>query len=231
VNKKHERILQAIFDRPVRANIDWKDIESLFLALGAEIEEGEGSRIRVALGGRKAVFHRPHPEKEAGKGTVRGVQDFLSGAGFRPWIYKLFDMKSKIMKYNGYIGTIEPDIDSGVLFGRVIGIRDVITFQGDTVPELLKAFHDSVDDYLAFCKKRGESPEKPYSGKFVLRLDPRFHRKLAIVAEAKAVSLNDLIKSELRGIIGKKPEKKDQASGQAAKIRARAAGRPPKNKK
>jgi hypothetical protein len=84
VNKKTERILEAIFDRPVRANIDWKDIESLFLALGAEMKEGAGSRVRVALGGRKAVFHRPHPEKEAGKGTVEAVRDFLREAGFQP---------------------------------------------------------------------------------------------------------------------------------------------------
>jgi predicted HicB family RNase H-like nuclease len=149
-------------------------------------------------------------------------------------------MKSKFMKYKDYIGTIEPDIDSGVLFGRVIGIRDVITFQGDTVPELLEAFHDSVDDYLAFCKERGEGPEKPYSGKFVLRLDPRLHRKLAIAAEARGLSLNDLVKGTLRrtmsskmkdkvGGLGKMPAgKKDPSSRKAAKIRPPAAGRPPK---
>jgi hypothetical protein len=84
VNKTHRRVLEAIFDRPVRANIDWKDIESLFLALGAEIKEGAGSRVRVAIGGRKAVFHRPHPEKEAGKGTVEAVRDLLREAGFQP---------------------------------------------------------------------------------------------------------------------------------------------------
>jgi predicted HicB family RNase H-like nuclease len=73
------------------------------------------------------------------------------------------------MKYKGYTGTIEPDEDAKVLFGRVVGLRDVITFHGDTMPELIQAFHDSVDDYLAFCAERGESPEKPYSGQFVLR--------------------------------------------------------------
>jgi predicted HicB family RNase H-like nuclease len=144
------------------------------------------------------------------------------------------------MKYKDYVGTIEPDIDSGVLFGRVIGIRDVITFQGDTVPELLKAFRDSVDDYLAFCKERGESPEKPYSGKFVLRLDPRLHRKLAIAAEARDVSLNDLVKSTLRRTMSPKvkdkasrprkmlAEKNDPSGRKAAKIRPPATGRSPK---
>ena len=66
------------------ANIDWRDIESLFVSFGAEIEEAEGSRIWVFLNGRKSVFHRPHPEKEAGKGMVRSVRRFLDEAGVRP---------------------------------------------------------------------------------------------------------------------------------------------------
>ena len=95
-------------------------------------------------------------------------------------------------------GLSNPISTPACYFGRVIGIRDVITFQGDTVPDSLEAFHDSVDDYLAFCEERGESPEKPYSGKFVLRLDPRLHRKLAIAAKAHDLSLNDLVKSTLK---------------------------------
>ena len=102
------------------------------------------------------------------------------------------------MKYKGYTGTIEPDEDSGVLFGEVIGLRDVITFEGDTIPELIKAFQDSVDSYLAFCAKRGENPEKPYSGQFVLRIDPQLHRELASLAQVQAVSLNALIESVLK---------------------------------
>jgi predicted HicB family RNase H-like nuclease len=101
------------------------------------------------------------------------------------------------MKYKGYTGTIEPDEDSGVLFGRVIGLRDVITFEGDTIPELIQAFHDSVDDYLAFCAERGESPEKPYSGQFVLRISPQLHRDLSVLAEEKTTSLNSLISDML----------------------------------
>jgi predicted HicB family RNase H-like nuclease len=101
------------------------------------------------------------------------------------------------MKYKGYTGIVELDEESRVLSGRVIGLRDVITFEGDTVSEVIQAFHDSVDDYLEFCAERGESPEKPYSGQFVLRLDPRLHRELAITAEAGTVSLNALIESVL----------------------------------
>ena len=80
------------------------------------------------------------------------------------------------MKYKGYTGVVEFDEESGSLYGRVIGLRDVITFQGESVAEVTQAFRDSVDDYLEFCAKRGRTPEKPYSGQFVLRIDPGLHR-------------------------------------------------------
>ncbi len=70
-----------VFDDPVRANIVWRDIEALPVALGAEITEGIGSRVRVALNGVRAVFHRPHPRKEADRGMVRSVRRFLDEAG------------------------------------------------------------------------------------------------------------------------------------------------------
>ena len=81
---KHDKTLRAIFAEPVRANIRWADIESLLGHLGAEIAEGEGSRVRVALRGVRAVFHRPHPEKETDKGAVRSVRRFLMEAGVMP---------------------------------------------------------------------------------------------------------------------------------------------------
>jgi predicted HicB family RNase H-like nuclease len=101
------------------------------------------------------------------------------------------------MKYKGYTGLVELEEGSDVLFGRVIGLRDVITFQGESVAEVTQAFHDSVDDYLEFCAARGEGPEKPYSGQFVLRIDPRLHRELANAAEEVATSLNAFIESVL----------------------------------
>ena len=83
MNKKHRKTLEAIYADPVRANILWKDVESLFLALGAEISEGSGSRVRVALNDVRAVFHRPHPRKETNKGAVKSVRRFLQEAGIR----------------------------------------------------------------------------------------------------------------------------------------------------
>lgn len=76
--------LEAIFDDPVHASIPWRDIEGLFDACGAEITEGQGSRVRVYLNSVKAVFHRPHPQKETDKGAVKSVRRFLRVAGFEP---------------------------------------------------------------------------------------------------------------------------------------------------
>lgn len=84
MNQKHRRTLEAVFEEPVRSNIAWRDIEAMLLALGAEISEGAGSRIRVALNGVRAVFHRPHPKKETDKGAVNSVRRFLVEAGVMP---------------------------------------------------------------------------------------------------------------------------------------------------
>jgi hypothetical protein len=84
MNKKHQRTLEAIFDTPTKASIHWKDIESLFVALKAKIEEGRGSRVRILLNEEEAVFHRPHPQKETDKGAVVSVRRFLENAGVKP---------------------------------------------------------------------------------------------------------------------------------------------------
>jgi hypothetical protein len=81
LSRKHMATFRAIFADPVRANIAWRDVEAMFVALGAEVSEGHGSRLRIALGGVRAVFHRPHPEKETDRGAVRSVRRFLSEAG------------------------------------------------------------------------------------------------------------------------------------------------------
>ena len=84
MDNKHRKTLEAIFAKPERANIAWKDIEALLMALGAEFSEGSGSRVRVALHGVRAVFHRPHPQKETHKGAVKSVRKFLEAAGVKP---------------------------------------------------------------------------------------------------------------------------------------------------
>ena len=81
MNRKNRRTLSKIFETPDRSDIAWKDIGALFKALGGEISEGRGSRVRVYLSGVRAVFHRPHPQKESNKGTVKSVRRFLIECG------------------------------------------------------------------------------------------------------------------------------------------------------
>lgn len=84
MNSKQNRTLMAIFSTPVRSDIEWNDVVSLFIALGATVTQGKGSRVRVLLNDETAVFHKPHPEKEMGKGAVKFVREFLENAGIEP---------------------------------------------------------------------------------------------------------------------------------------------------
>ncbi|HJT34725.1 MAG TPA: type II toxin-antitoxin system HicA family toxin [Pirellulales bacterium] len=84
MTKTHRSILEAVFADPVRANIAWRDIEAMLKAAGAEITEGKGSRVRIALNDIRAVFHRPHRQHEANKGAVRSMRRFLIEAGVLP---------------------------------------------------------------------------------------------------------------------------------------------------
>ena len=83
MNNKQIKTYTDIFSNPIKSDITWSDIETLFMALGAKISEGNGSRIRVELNGERAVFHRPHPEKNTDKGAIVSVRKFLSNAGVK----------------------------------------------------------------------------------------------------------------------------------------------------
>jgi predicted HicB family RNase H-like nuclease len=102
-----------------------------------------------------------------------------------------------MMEYKGYIAKVEFDSDAKLLHGEVVGIRDVVTFQGESVSELNNAFRASVDDYLAFCKARGEEPDKPCSGQFLVRIDSELHRKANTLATASGTSLNSFVANAL----------------------------------
>jgi hypothetical protein len=84
IGGRHRKTLEAIFAMPVRSNVAWRDVESLFRAAGADVSEGSGSRVRVSLNGVDAVFHRPHPRKETDKGALKSVRRFLTEAGVTP---------------------------------------------------------------------------------------------------------------------------------------------------
>lgn len=84
MDKKNQKTLQNIFSDPVKANIPWADIEKLFIALGATVSVGRGSRVRIALNGVRAVFHRPHPQKETDRAAVKDVREVLKKAKVKP---------------------------------------------------------------------------------------------------------------------------------------------------
>ena len=93
-----------------------------------------------------------------------------------------------MMEYQGYIGVVEFDDKAKIFHGEVINTRDVITFQGTSVEEIENAFRGSIEDYLEWCKKDGVNPEKPYSGKFNLRLSPELHKEVAVTAKKLKIS-------------------------------------------
>ena len=105
-----------------------------------------------------------------------------------------------MMTYKGYTGRIV-STEKGVFHGEVIGLTDVITFRGKTAPQVERAFQESVDDYLQFCEERGESPETPYSGKFVVRISPALHCSAANAADRANQSLNAWVKSAIESAL------------------------------
>jgi len=102
-----------------------------------------------------------------------------------------------MLEYKGYFGTVEYDAQAKIFHGDIINTRDVITFQGTTVKEIEHAFRDSIDDYIAWCVEEGVEPEKPYSGKFNVRLSPELHGKIAILAKKRRISLNSFVEKAL----------------------------------
>ena len=109
-----------------------------------------------------------------------------------------------MLKYKGYTGKVEFDDEAEIFHGEVCGLRDVVTFQGTSAKKLKKAFCDSVDEYLEFCRELGQEPDRPFSGKMIVRMPPNLHRNLHNAAAAQNVSLNALIVDllETRHLIG-----------------------------
>ncbi len=97
------------------------------------------------------------------------------------------------MKYKEYVATVEYDDEANLFHGEIANLRDVVTFQGRSVSGLKKAFRESIEDYLAYCAKRHEDPERPVSGKFVVRVTPEIHSRVAGAAVREGVSMNQWV--------------------------------------
>lgn len=102
--------------------------------------------------------------------------------------------------YKGFSGSIEFDDDDLAFYGRVLGIRDIVTFEARTAEGLVEAFHDSVDDYLAFCRERGVEPQRPYSGRLALRTTPEIHALLSKAASTDGKSINQWVSDTLEEV-------------------------------
>lgn len=106
-----------------------------------------------------------------------------------------------ILKYKGYTGDVNFDAGDKIFHGRVLGIADVIGFEGASVAELEKDFHDAVDDYLETCREIGKEPEKPFSGRFVLRISSELHCAIALEAKRRKKSINAWVADACRKAI------------------------------
>lgn len=102
------------------------------------------------------------------------------------------------LHYKDYIGNVEFSEEDAIFHGKVVGIKSLISFEGDSVSAIIKDFHNAVDEYLDFCTQNGKKPEKPYKGSFNVRVGAELHRRAALVASERGVSLNTLVEDAIR---------------------------------
>ena len=105
------------------------------------------------------------------------------------------------IEYKGYIGSVEFSKEDGIFFGKVMGIRSLISYEGENATELITDFHNTIDDYLEMCKSENKIPEVAYKGSFNVRISPELHRKLVVYATAHQISLNSYIEETLRNSV------------------------------
>lgn len=102
-----------------------------------------------------------------------------------------------VLEYKGYLGSVEFSADDEVFFGKITGIRDVVTFEGDSVTKLKKAFKDTVEDYIITCKQLGKEPDTEFKGSFNVRVKPKVHRLAVMKSAALKMSLNQFVEKAI----------------------------------
>ena len=102
------------------------------------------------------------------------------------------------LHYNNYIGSVSFSEIDAVFHGKVVGIKSLISFEGESVSALTDDFHKAIDEYLKFCEASGKEPEKPFKGSFNIRISADLHRELALTASSRGISLNSLVENAIR---------------------------------
>lgn len=111
-----------------------------------------------------------------------------------------------LLKYKEYYASVHFSAEDEVFFGKVLGIDDLINFEGSSVKELKKSFYEAVNDYIKTCKAIGKEPNKTYKGSFNVRIPSELHKEASIYAASKNISLNDFIKTALHFTLSHKAE-------------------------
>ena len=142
-----------------------------------------GSRLIFKNGAKRPIMlHKPHP----------GNRRFERGR-----FYKRRGLIMNTMTYKGYLGSVAYSEKNQVFFGKIEGINGLVNFEGESVKELTEAFHEAVDDYLAYCEDEGIEPDKSYTGVLNVRLSPSIHRQVAMLARQAGLTINAYIKDTL----------------------------------
>ncbi len=111
---------------------------------------------------------------------------------------------ANVLEYKGYAGSVEFSSENNILFGKVIGINGLISYEGESVAELREDFKAAVDDYLEICKEKNVEPQKVYKGTFNIRISPELHRSLAVFAAAHNMTLNSTVEQALQNFVANK---------------------------
>jgi len=111
---------------------------------------------------------------------------------------KNYNARSNYLRYKDYIGSVEFSEEDALFHGKVIGVKSLISFEGDSVRAITEDFHTAVDEYLDFCAENGIKPEKSFKGSFNVRIGADLHRRAALTASARGVSLNTLVEDAIR---------------------------------
>jgi len=102
-----------------------------------------------------------------------------------------------ILQYDGFIGSVHFDTDAAVFYGKIEGIDDLVTFEGESVTELQQAFKEAIEDYIEICQQKGKPIHKSYKGSFNVNIPPELHRRAIQTSLMLGISLNQFVKKAI----------------------------------